>query len=328
MITLYAGTKLVMNYFTEDAQYSYRKSSYYCPIKLKFAKSSFLISSERHYCGGRSETTRVSSYKGAGGRKKKRSCTYTSQDYVDFVKHDSFFAWMTGLLQGDGSFLVSNQGYGSVEVALHEREVVLLHKLKKFASGGKIEFRKKSRGVRLRWHNNKVLSFACWAVHTHLRDVKFDRYLRFWQALRVKNYDVPLVTPVICRVRCSETYWTTGYFEADGHFAINRRTRQLNIRIGSKTRTILDEIALDFGGGVYYDIASETYVYSSPSTKSSLDVWLDYFDCFPIKGPKRVEEVQFRRIRLFLERDYDKLSPSRKRARFDRLADKLQNLRD
>ena len=75
-------------------------------------------------------------------------------------------------------------------------------------------------------------------------------------------------------------------------------------------------------------MASETYVYSSPSTKSSLDVWLDYFDCFPIKGPKRVEEVQFRRIRLFLERDYDKLSPSRKRARFDRLADKLQNLRD
>ena len=65
---------------------------------------------------------------------------------------NNFSYWLAGLIDGDGSLLVSRKGYTSCEITVHSSEVFTLFKVKKLL-GGKIKKREKANAFRWRLHN-------------------------------------------------------------------------------------------------------------------------------------------------------------------------------
>jgi len=55
-----------------------------------------------------------------------------------------FFNWLAGLIDGDGSLLVNKNGYATIEITLHERDVQTLYKIKDLLQG-KVNSRVKTK---------------------------------------------------------------------------------------------------------------------------------------------------------------------------------------
>jgi hypothetical protein len=76
---------------------------------------------------GSSETTRVTSY---------------TED------NDQFGYWLAGLIDGDGSLLVSKENLPSIEITLHEEDVKTLYKIKYILGFGSVSKRSKVKAFR------------------------------------------------------------------------------------------------------------------------------------------------------------------------------------
>jgi len=238
--------------------------------------------------------------------------------------------WLAGIFQGDGSFFVTKKALSvRFDLTLASHEVQLLHKVKKMLKNGSIIKVKNKNAVRLMLHNRKAISTLIFFIHHQLKIVKFERYENFWNTFNQHSpeflHESCKKSPKVNIQDCDKTYWTTGYFEADGHFAVSITYGQLSITISSKTKQVLDQIKQAFNGNICFDKNCKGYVYTA-SSKKDLQLWIDYFEKYPLKGPKNIQLVQFKRLMLFKERKYH-LETGRKKTRFDNLIKNLQNSR-
>lgn len=80
-----------------------------------------------------------------------------------------FNEWLGGLIDGDGCFLLSKKGYGSLEVVTELRDQNALYQVKqKF--GGAVKHRAGDNHLRYRLHNRPGLIRLAAAVGTQLRN--------------------------------------------------------------------------------------------------------------------------------------------------------------
>jgi hypothetical protein len=68
------------------------------------------------------------------------------------LEDNEFGYWLAGLIDSNGSLLVSNKGYTSCEITLYIREVQTLYKIKRVL-GGRIVKRSNAQAFRWRLHN-------------------------------------------------------------------------------------------------------------------------------------------------------------------------------
>ena len=95
-----------------------------------------------------------------------------------------------------------------------------------------------------------------------------------------------------------ETYYTTGFFEAEGYFNVNSKTTQCSITLSQKESEYLEFLKRSFGGSVYFNKSWNGYLYSVSDT-TFLDNWFTYFLNLPLIPRKKVDYKRFRYIVLF-----------------------------
>ena len=67
-----------------------------------------------------------------------------------------FIEWLAGLIDGDGCFLLSQKGYGSLEITMDSRDSYCLYIVKN-KYGGSVKLRSGSNSFRYRLHHKSGL---------------------------------------------------------------------------------------------------------------------------------------------------------------------------
>jgi hypothetical protein len=102
-------------------------------------------------------------------RKPRRGSSETIRSATPGDESDADFNdWLAGLIDADGGFYLSKQGYASCEITMHSKEVQKLafikHKL-----GGKLTPRLGSNSVRWRLHNAQGMNELLHRINGRIR---------------------------------------------------------------------------------------------------------------------------------------------------------------
>lgn len=158
-------------------------------------------------------------------------------------KENRFNEWLGGLIDGDGCFLFSKAGYGSLEIVGHTRDKHSLYQVKQ-AFGGSIQLRAGNNHLRYRLHNKPGLLRLIESVGAHIRNP-----VRLSQLNRIcVEYNFPLV---FAKPLTYNNGWMSGFFDADGSVYINEESAQVFISISQKNKLLLDPLVSLYGGQIY-----------------------------------------------------------------------------
>lgn len=219
---------------------------------------------------GTSETTRATSYS---------------------FKETRFNQWLAGLIDGDGSLLVSKEGYTSCEitVALADERMlrIIQNKL-----GGTIKPRSGVRAIRWRLHNKSGMIELINRINGHIRHTS-----RLLQLNRVCSVlDLKLLSPDVLH---NKHGWFAGFFDADGTIGYylkgNYLHPQLTLSVTNKLHVDVSHF-MTFGGQIYFDKAQNGYYKWSIQSEENFKIFLEYTKVCPPQSIKR--------NRLFLVKEY------------------------
>lgn len=186
--------------------------------------------------------------------------------------------WLGGLIDGDGCFLLSQKGYGSLEITMDIRDSYCLYWIKNIF-GGSVRLRSGSKSIRYRLHHKKGLLFLLNSVNGYLlhstRILQLNRLLYKYKIIYIE-------TPSLV----FNNGWLSGFFDADGTITINFNNLQLSISISQKTKDLLEIIKNIYGGEIYIDRNSMTYKWCITSKSDVLNL-LKYFKIYVPKSKKK-----------------------------------------
>lgn len=227
--------------------------------------------------------------------------TKLSKKKLDVISHPGsenpidFSYWLAGLIDGDGYLGVSKKNYVCCEITVGEKELNLLHLVKKNL-GGSITKRTNVKAYRWRLHNKKSMEILI--NHINGKLLLPSKKLQLELVCKALNLEAQTNNNFV-----KQNYWLTGFYEAEGYFNVTTSTFQCNITLSQKTPELLEKIKQELGGRVYYDISWKGYLYSASCHQSLLN-WFKFFDEFPLKSWKNIQLVRFKRIVLFKQRKY------------------------
>lgn len=203
-------------------------------------------------------------------------------------KNKKFYEWLAGLIDGDGCFLLSQKGYGSLEVTVDIRDSYCLYIIKN-EYGGSIKLRSGSNSVRYRLHHKEGLL----RLLNNLNGLIRNSYRLLQYNKLCFKYDI-FVLPTVDLVFNSS--WMSGFFDADGSISINSSNKQLSITISQKTQELLLLIKNLYGGHIYMDRSSNTFIWYITKKETILFLLENYF--------KKNYVYTKKKNRLFLIEEY------------------------
>lgn len=180
-----------------------------------------------------------------------------------------FYEWLAGLIDGDGCFLLSQKGYGSLEITMDDRDSYCLMIIKN-RYGGSIKPRSGSKSFRYRLHDKKNLLLLLNDLNGLIRNS--TRILQF-NKLCIK-YNIEFKEKKKLEFNSG---WMGGFFDADGTITINKTTNQLSISIGQKTEELLLPLKELYGGNIYIDRNSNTFKWYVTKKETILYLRDSYF---------------------------------------------------
>lgn len=224
-------------------------------------------------------TVRLDPHSIATGANKKidrreRSSLVSSPMGVDI----KIIQWLSGLIDGDGCFLVSKAGYASLEITLDIRDEKALRFIQNIY-GGSVKLRTKNTSIRYRLHNKIGLTTLIKDVNGEIRNP-----IRLIQLTKICNlYNIIVKQP---KPLTKDNAWLSGFFDADGTITINGTNNQLAISASQKNPELLYDIVKLFNGNVYLDDAKyKSYKWYVSSRKDILEL-VDYFKINPSRTLK------------------------------------------
>jgi hypothetical protein len=186
--------------------------------------------------------------------------------------------WVAGLIDGDGSFLLSKKGYASLEITMDIRDEHALQILKN-VYGGSIKLRSGANALRYRLHHKSGLLNIINDVNGHIRNSN-----RLLQLNKVCNkYYITLIYPYKLNYNNG---WLSGFFDADGTVTINSSTNQLSISVSQKTSELLQPLVDLYGGNIYIDKISKSFKWYVSKRETILDL-VEYFKKYPSRSAKK-----------------------------------------
>jgi len=186
--------------------------------------------------------------------------------------------WLAGLIDGDGSFLLSKKGYACLEITMDIRDERALQIVKNIY-GGSIKLRSNTNALRYRLHHKEGLLKLINDVNGLIRNP--NRLVQL-NKLCIK-YDIVLIYPKKLTYNNS---WLAGFFDADGTISINKSNWQLSISASQKISEILTPLIELYGGNVYIDNGSSKSYKWYITKKEDILKLIEYFKEHPSKSAK------------------------------------------
>ena len=220
----------------------------------------------------------------------KKYSTYKLSPVNYTVRHSSFNntpeiealkfnEWLAGLLDGDGSFILTKKGYVSCEITLDIKNKNALYEVKQ-KYGGTIKVVSNTKALRYKLKHKKGLIALISAINGLIRNpyrmlqmnklcVKYDMEIKYAKPLTYNNG------------------WLSGFLDSDGSVYFNDKSGQISIAITQKNRFLLEPLISLYGGRI--DIVSpktEAFKYVVYRKNELLNLLDNYFNKYPLKTNK------------------------------------------
>lgn len=196
---------------------------------------------------------------------------------------DFFNEWVSGIIDGDGCFLLSKKGYASLEITIQLRDVRCLNLIKqKF--GGSIKVRANQNHLRYRLHHKSGLLKLISSVNGLIRNP-----IRMIQLAKIcDKYKISFLYP---EPLTYHNGWLSGFFDTDGSIYLNLVSAQAFITTAQKNKLLLDSLEKIYGGTVYLSKGKEHFKWVVYRKQEIINL-LEYFKLYPPRSAK------FARIKL------------------------------
>lgn len=190
-----------------------------------------------------------------------------------------FKQWLAGLIDGDGSFLLTKKGYASLEITMDIRDEHALQIVKN-VYGGSIKLRSNANALRYRLHHKAGLVNIINDVNGLIRNS--DRLVQLDKIC--KKYELELILPSKLNY---DNGWLAGFFDADGSVTINQSVRQLSITVTQRTSELLTPLVDLYKGNVYIDRGSSKSFKWYITKREDILQLIEYFKKYPSRSAKK-----------------------------------------
>lgn len=206
-------------------------------------------------------------------------------------KSQKFFShWLAGVIDGDGSLLISKAGYTSCEITVDEKERQVLNLIKSHL-GGKITRRTGVSALRWRLHNKKGMHILLERIQGKiLTPERYQQLARVSDALNVECAPLGQFS--------KDNAWLAGFYEAEGYFRVNSSTIQCSVTLSQKNSYILRQIQKQMPGRIYWDRSWQGHLYAASSVED-IKNWVRYFSQFPLCSWKQYQLTRFKKVLLY-----------------------------
>ena len=186
--------------------------------------------------------------------------------------------WLAGLIDGDGSFLLTKKGYASLEIIMDIRDEHALQIIKN-VYGGSIKLRSGANALRYRLHHKEGLLKLIKDINGHIRNSN-----RLVQLNRIcHKYELDLI---YSEKLTFYNGWLSGFFDSDGTVTINKSNTQLSISASQKTSEILQPLVDLYGGNIYIDRGSSQSFKWYITKREDILKLIEYFKIYPSRSAK------------------------------------------
>ena len=209
--------------------------------------------------------------------KKKENLVYFSNlvetSETTRATNTTFSQWLAGLIDGDGSLLLSKSGYASCEITMDLRdEKALIYIQNKI--GGSIKLRSGAKALRWRLHNKPGMIQLIHLINGNIRN-----NARLIQLHKLcSHFDI---TCLVSQPLHNKHSWFAGYFDADGTITFSLKntpaTPQMTISVTSKHMIDIKPFKDIFGGNIHFDKSQNGYYKWSVQSKTDILMMLEYF---------------------------------------------------
>jgi hypothetical protein len=190
---------------------------------------------------------------------------------------DPFNQWLSGVIDGDGCFLLSKKGYASLEITIQLRDVRCLNIIKQ-KYGGSIKVRANQNHIRYRLHHKSGLLNLIGGVNGLIRNP-----IRLLQLAKIcEKYSIDFIYPSPLSY---DNGWLAGFFDTDGSVYLNLLSDQMFITAGQKNKLLLDSLVKLYGGSVYLSKGKEHFKWMVFRKEEVIEL-LNYFDKYPPRSAK------------------------------------------
>lgn len=195
------------------------------------------------------------------------------------LKNLALREWLAGLIDGDGYFLLSKNGYNSCEITMDTRDKKVLSLIQHLYGGSvkqisnalafKYKLRNRAGLIALINDINGLIRNPTRLLQMNKLCVKFNIELKYSNNLTFNNG------------------WLSGFIDSDGSIYYNEASGQVFIGISQKNKYLLEPLIHIYGGRV--DISSpkiEAFKYVIYRKAELFNLIDNYFKRYPLKTEK------------------------------------------
>ena len=246
-------------------------------VKILLICSNQQVTKRSNFLVGTSETTRP----------------LTPKQSSLIPNEESWNEWLAGLIDGDGSLLVSKAGYPSCEITMSLQDEHALAIIKQ-KLGGSIKLRSGAKALRYRLHNKKGMTELINRINGKIRHTSRIKQLE----LICTNLSIGILYPPFIS---ENNGWFSGFFDADGTITYSMKDNYPQLTISVTNKLQVDVIAYKntFGGNVYFDKGQNGYYKWSIQSETDIMRFKNYLVKYPCFSNKK--------YRTFLINEYYKL---------------------
>jgi len=210
-----------------------------------------------------------------------------------------FNEWLAGLIDGDGSFLLSKSGSARLYIVMDIRDKgALFEILHKF--GGSIRPVAGAKALRYNLSNKKGLVKLIESVNGHIRNP--SRLLQLNKLCNKYSITLNYAKPLTFN-----NGWFSGFLDSDGSVYLNEQSGQIFISATQKNLYLLEPLINIYGGRVDpSNSRGEAFKYIIYRKKEILNMIDNYFDKYPLRTLKanRVKLIkEFYVVRTYKQSD-------------------------
>nr|AAB86934.1 DNA endonuclease [Peperomia obtusifolia] len=229
----------------------------------------------------RSSKNGVSKTQSAGNQRHKSSLVGTSETTCTTTYPSSFCEWLAGILDGDGSFQVSNKGYTFLEMTMGLEDLRLLRYIQQQLECGSMKMRSGAKAYRYRLHNQLGMIKLINYINGNIRHSA--RLLQLHRVCQV--LDNPLILP---NTLSAQSNWFAGFFDAEGTIgiAMKHRLPQLSIRVNNQLLQDVEYFRVVFGGNIYFSSSQNGYYQWSVQSRKDVIMMRHYFKSSTFRSHK------------------------------------------